>query len=74
VAENIAVPARMLPGEVESLNVLATYVHGRGWCVTISARRQFQDWGEANRAFYEQMSTPELVTCIDAHISGELKV
>jgi len=65
---------RLLPGEVESLNVSAVYVAGQGWHVTIAARRQFQDWSQAARDTYEQLSTPELVTLIDAELCSELKL
>jgi hypothetical protein len=73
MAQNVAVPPRMIPGEVESVNVLATYVAGRGWSLTMTFRRQFQDWAEAERGYYEQLSTPELVTCIDAVMASTLK-
>lgn len=66
--------SRLIPGEVESVYVSATFVAGQGWHLTIGARRQFQTWAQASRGTYEQLSTPELVTCIDAALSSELKV
>jgi hypothetical protein len=66
---------RMLPGEPESVAVQATYVAGRGWSCSIAVRRQFQEWSEASRGFYEMLSTPELVTpLIDAELATELRV
>lgn len=65
---------RLLPGEPESVIVQATYVAGLGWQCDILVRRQFQDWMEASRGRYEQLSTPELVTLIDATLASELRV
>lgn len=63
-----------LPGEVESVSVLATYVAGLGWDLTINARRQFQTWSEAAHGRYERLTTAEMVTTIDAALCAELKV
>jgi hypothetical protein len=65
---------RLVPGEVESVQVSAIHVAGYGWRVAILARRQFQDWAHASRGEYERLSTEELVTVIDAALSAELRV
>ena len=65
---------RLIPGEVEAIQVAATYVAGMGWTVRIQARRQFQDWARASWGVYERLSTPEMVTVIDSALTAELKV
>jgi hypothetical protein len=67
-------PSRLLPGEPESISIGATYVAGSGWDCNIHIRRQFQTWAEAAHGHYEMLSTPELVTLLDAALSAELKV
>jgi hypothetical protein len=56
------------------VSVSATYVVGMGWDLTISIRRQFQTWAESSRGQYERLTTPEMVTVIDAALSSELRV
>jgi hypothetical protein len=65
---------RLIAGEPEAINVEAVFVAGVGWSLTIVVRRQFQMWAEAARGHYEFLSTPELVTVLDAEICTELKV
>jgi len=65
---------QLLPGEPEAVSVSATYVVGMGWDLTISIRRQFQTWAESSRGQYERLTTPEMVTVIDAALSSELRV
>jgi hypothetical protein len=66
--------ARLTPGEPESVTVAANYVAGRGWFCVIRVRRQFQGWDEASSGTYDLLSTPELVTLIDATLAAELRV
>jgi len=65
---------QVLPGEPEAVSVQATYVVGLGWDLTISIRRQFQTWAESSRGQYERLTTPEMVTVVDAALSSELRV
>ena len=65
---------QVLPGEAEAISVLATYVAGSGWDLQINIRRQFQTWGEAAHGAYEFLTTPELLTVIDAALASELKL
>lgn len=65
---------QMIPGEPEAVSVQASYCVGRGWTCAIHVRRQFQTWAEASHGSYEQLSTPELVTLIDAALAAELKL
>jgi hypothetical protein len=66
--------SRLLPGEPEAVSILATYVVGQGWTLQIGVRRQFQSWGEASRGTYERLTTPEMVSTLDAAVSTELRV
>lgn len=71
--ENGSAP-RLVTGEPESVSVAAHYVAGLGWHLTILVRRQFQEWSEASKGVYEQLTTPEMVCVIDAALSAELRV
>lgn len=61
-------------GEPESIAITATYVAAVGWELSICVRRQFQLWSEASRGRYEYLTTPEMLTTLDAELATELKL
>jgi hypothetical protein len=65
---------RLLPGEPESIVINAHYEAGLGWHLGIVIRRQFQEWADASSGTYELLSTPELVSVIEATLCLELRV
>jgi len=65
---------RLIAGEPEAISIQSTFVAGVGWTCAIHIRRQFQSWDQAAHGHYEMLSTPELVTLIDAAVCAELKL
>jgi len=57
---------------VESVNVNANHVAGEGWSVTITSRRQGEQWDESGASTYSSLSTAELLDVIDAELSTRL--
>lgn len=65
---------RLPLGEVESIYVATNFVAGRGWDLGLGVRRQFESWAEARRWSYELLSTPEMLTTLDADLASVLKL
>lgn len=52
----------------EAINLTAVYEHGHGWRLRVVARRQDEQWDEAQLVEYSRLTTDELadVICVEA--------
>jgi hypothetical protein len=71
---NRSAEPRLVPGEPEAVNVMATYTPGQGWSLIIGVRRQFETWADASQGRYDYLTTAELVSTLDAVVCTELRV
>lgn len=65
--------ARLVAGEPEGVTVSAHYVIPDGWKLSITVRRQFQDWRQASAGHYERLTTQELVDVLCSTLAVELE-
>ena len=63
---------RMFRLAVEAINVMTHSEPGRGWVVSIRARRQGDSWDESYRADYDSLTSPEMADTVLAEIEREL--
>lgn len=67
-------PARLVAGEPEGVTASAHYVIGEGWKLSLTVRRQFQDWRNASAGHYSHLTTEELVDVLCSTLAVELEL
>jgi hypothetical protein len=65
-------PQLPLISAVDAVAVSAHYVWAEGWTLTISTRRQVDQWGDTPPEQYTRLTTPELADTIAAVVSSRL--
>ena len=54
----------------DAVTVTAVHQLGKGWRLSVSGRRQLEDWSEGHKAVYEYLTTQELVDTMEASLGS----